>query len=373
MTIHASIQALSFAPDRVRIEWSDGICSEFTSLWLLDNDPVHRDPHSGQRLIDVADLPEEPRILHAALQGSQLLVGWEGGEERTSISVDWLARQRDRPAPGSARAVTLWGDAAGMDAHRDFAWLSLDELRAGRAPAAAWFGRLGKEGLAFVSAVPAREGAILDAVSPIGIVQETNYGRLFDVRSVARPENLAYSDLGLGLHTDNPYRDPVPGFQVLHCILPANDGGDSLFADGYAIAEHLRRVDPEAFAVLSQNPVPFHYRSRDADLYAEQRLIELGMRDEIVAVHYNNRSIGPLPLAGPDLTVFYEAYRRFAQLLRVAAFCLRMRMQACDLVVFDNRRVLHARTSFSAARHLQGCYLTKDSVYSRVALMREEP
>jgi len=38
------------------------------------------------------------------------------------------------------------------------------------------------------------------------------------------------------------------------------------------------------------------------------------------------------------------------------------------MVVFDNWRVLHARTSFSAARHLQGCYLTKDSVYSRVAL-----
>ncbi len=74
----------------------------------------------------------------------------------------------------------------------------------------------------------------------MGRVSETNYGRVFEVRSVPQPENLAYSDLGLGLHTDNPYREPVPGFQVLHVLVASPDGGESIFGDGFAIAEHLR-------------------------------------------------------------------------------------------------------------------------------------
>jgi [2-(trimethylamino)ethyl]phosphonate dioxygenase len=368
MTIGVTLQALTFLPDLLSIDWSDGQRTAFTSLWLADNDPVHRDAHSGQRLIDVADLPDEPKIRHATVNDGVVRIDWQGGAPATSVAIAWLELQRQRPAAGAPRPVTFWGDAQEMDARRDFPWLTLQQLRDGDARAATWFRRLGAEGLAFVTEVPARDGAILNAVAPIGLVQETNYGRLFDVRSVAKAENLAYTDLGLGLHTDNPYRDPVPGFQVLHCILPATDGGDNLFSDGFAVAEHLRRVHPQAFAALTQNAVPFLFRAKDVELCAERPMIQLGMQGEVLAVHYNNRSIAPLPPSGPDLPGYYEAYRCFAQHLRQPNFHLRMRMDRGDMVVFDNWRVLHARTSFSAARHLQGCYLTKDSVYSRIAL-----
>jgi gamma-butyrobetaine dioxygenase len=43
--------------------------------------------------------------------------------------------------------------------------------------------------------------------------------------------------------------------------------------------------------------------------------------------------------------------------------------------MFDNQRTLHGRTAFSSARHprhLRGCYLTRDSVYSGAALLRHE-
>ena len=117
----------------------------------------------------------------------------------------------------------------------------------------------------------------------------------------AAPENLAYSDLGLGLHTDNPYRDPVPGFQALHALLSSPDGGDSVFADGFALAEHLRAIDSDDSRSLP-NPVPFHYRSKNAELYAERPLIQLSCRGEVTAVHYNSRSIAPLCPASRDVT-----------------------------------------------------------------------
>jgi alpha-ketoglutarate-dependent taurine dioxygenase len=205
--------------------------------------------------------------------------------------------------------------------------------------------------------------------------RETNYGRVFDVRSVPQPENLAYSDLGLGLHTDNPYREPVPGFQVLHALIASPDGGDSLFGDGFAIAEHMRASFPDAFAVLTKTAVPFLYRSDNAELYAERPLIQLTCEGEVGAVHYNSRSIAPLRLAARDARPFYAAYRCFAALLREPRFHLRISLRDGDLVIFDNQRTLHGRTAFSSARHprhLRGCYLTRDSVYSEAALLRHE-
>jgi alpha-ketoglutarate-dependent taurine dioxygenase len=236
-----------------------------------------------------------------------------------------------------------------------------------------WLIRLLQDGVAFLSEAPPGEDGILEAMNLVGQVAETNYGLVFDVRSVPQPENLAYSDLGLGLHTDNPYREPVPGFQALHALIVSPDGGDSLFADGFALAEHVRETRPDDFALLSRTAVPFHYRSQNAELYAERPLIQLSCRGEVTAVHYNSRSIAPLDPSTPGTADYYSAYRRFAALLREPRFQLKFKLADGEIVVFDNQRILHGRTAFSSARHprhLRGCYLTRDSVYSAAAVLR---
>src|SRR5215470_18211954 len=317
------------APEALTIEWAGGAVSEFASLWLLDNRAEDRDPHSGQRLIDIADLPEAPRIRSVVARDGAVRIEWEGEPRAASFELGWLAAratERIERAPEAQRRL----------------WV---------------------------------EGATLEAMPLIGRVLETNYGYTFDVRSVPQPENLAYSDLGLGLHTDNPYREPVPGFQALHVLIASNAGGESLFADGFALAEHLRVSAPEAFAQLTSTAVPFHYRSRDADLRAERPLIQLSVRREVTTIHYNSRSIAPLNLPPRAAAHFYSAYRRLAVLLRDPRFQLRTQLEAGSLVVFDNQRTLHGRTAFSSMRyprHLRGCYLTRDSVYSETALLRRQ-
>ena len=59
----AAVKRLWSKPDMLSIEWADGTLSEFASLWLRDNLREDRDPHSGQRLVDIADLPEDPEDL----------------------------------------------------------------------------------------------------------------------------------------------------------------------------------------------------------------------------------------------------------------------------------------------------------------------
>src|SRR5277367_2331731 len=376
MTSAAVAKRIWSLPDMLNVEWVDGSSSEYASLWLRDNLREDRDPHSGQRLVDIPDLPENPRIRSAIARNGAVNIEWEAEPQPATFELEWLrAHASNRSLRPPEFAPKRWLEGSALVAAKDFAWATLQEAQGDRALRAAWTARLLQDGIAFLSEVPSVDAGILEAASLAGRISETNYGQIFDVRSVPQPENLAYSDLGLGLHTDNPYREPVPGFQALHALIASPDGGDSLFADGFALAEHLRGTDPEGFLLLAQTPVPFHYRSQNADLYAERALIELSCSRKVSAVHYNNRSIAPLRPAARDAQAFYGAYRRFAALLRDSRFQLQFRLRDADLVVFDNQRILHGRTAFSSGRHprhLRGCYLTRDSVFSEAALLRRE-
>ena len=368
-----SIKRIIGAPETLSIEWADGNVSEYSSVWLRDNLAEDRDAHSGQRLIDIADVPERPRIRSAVREEDGVRIHWEEEAQPASFSFAWLAAHATGRAPRRPELLLQpWLEGGTLEARHDFAWASLTALHT-PGVRLAWLTRLLQQGLAFLEEVPAQADALLGAMPLVGRVLETNYGRTFDVRSVPQPENLAYSDLGLGLHTDNPYRDPVPGFQALQALIPSNEGGESIFADGFALAAHLRDTAPEAFTLLTTTAVPFLYRSGDAELYAERPLIQLATSGAIAAVHYNSRSIAPLALSAAQTPHFYAAYRRFAALLREARWQLRTRLGAETVVVFDNQRILHGRTAFSSARHprhLRGCYLTRDSVYSETALLR---
>ena len=363
----------------LNVEWADGTLGEFPSVWLRDNVREDRDPHSGQRLVDILDLPENPRIRSAVPRDGSIEVQWEAEPRPASFALGWLqAHAAGGAGPRAGFAPNLWLDGSGLDAARDFAWAAWPawpDTPAGRRLRGQWLMRLIQDGIAFLRSVPCTDPAILEAPSWAGRICETNYGRVFDVQAVPQPENLAYSDLGLGLHTDNPYREPVPGFQILHALVAAPDGGESLFADGLAIAAHLRGSDPRAFDVLTRTAVPFLYRSAETELYAERPLIQLTCGGDVSAVHYNSRSIAPLRLGAGEADAFYAAYRRFAALLRDPRFHLKFKLHDGDLVMFDNQRILHGRTPFSSAkypRHLRGCYLTRDSVHSTAALLRRE-
>jgi gamma-butyrobetaine dioxygenase len=373
MSSHGLAKRVSATPDALAVEWADGTIHEFAGIWLRDNLPEHRDPHSGQRLVDIADLPGVPRIRSATARDGGVLIEWDGEARESSFDLEWLAEQAESiRARRPELKVRPWLQGSTLQAS-GFAWAEFLRARDEAALRLEWLTRLLQDGAAFLSEAPSGEAGILEAMKLVGQVAETNYGLVFDVRSVAQPENLAYSDLGLGLHTDNPYREPVPGFQALHALIASPDGGDSLFADGFALAEHVRETHPDDFALLTRTAVPFHYRSSNAELYAERPLIQLSCRGEVTAVHYNSRSIAPLDPSASGTADYYSAYRRFAALLREPRFQLRFRLADGQIVVFDNQRILHGRTAFSSARHarhLRGCYLTRDSVYSMAAVLR---
>ena len=84
---------------------------------------------------------------------------------------------------------------------------------------------LERYGFALLHQVPVEKGQVAAVGDRLGHVRVTNYGRLFDVVSLPNPNNLAFTAVGLGVHTDNPYRDPTPGLQLLHCLESDAPGG----------------------------------------------------------------------------------------------------------------------------------------------------
>jgi gamma-butyrobetaine dioxygenase len=206
-----------------------------------------------------------------------------------------------------------------------------------------------------------------------GYVRQTNYGRWFDVRSEVKPVNLAYTGLGLQAHTDNPYRDPVPTLQLLHCLANSAEGGDSTVVDGFKAALVLREESLEGFALLTGHSIPFEYRGAGGvHLSAKMPTIEMTPEGTLRAVRFNNRSAAPLDLPHAVMADYYRAYRRFAAILERPALEVSFKLAPGELFIVDNTRVLHGRKGYagSGTRHLQGCYADKDGLLSTLLVLQ---
>ena len=83
-----------------------------------------------------------------------------------------------------------------------------------------------KYGFVIFKDVPTKDNFLINFANSIGSVRRTNCGEYFNVKSVPSPNDLAYTSLALAPHTDNPYRNPVPSIQILHCIENEVKGGN---------------------------------------------------------------------------------------------------------------------------------------------------
>jgi gamma-butyrobetaine dioxygenase len=352
------------------IELDDGHRFALHPIWLRERcrDPRSIDVRTGQRLHDPSDL--DPALSVAAVsepESGRYRVRFSDGHEADFLGRHLLEEASLAPADHDVPAPRLWDSATGEV--RRHAW-SDDP---GDARLGAWLRQFLEAGFIVFSGVPVRPGALLGVGKTFGFTRETNFGALFDVRSTAEASDLAYTSLPLDPHTDNPYRDPVPGVQILHCLVNETSGGLSTLVDGFAAARALEARDPAAFALLSRTPVRFRYQDADTELVASAVPIELDAGGGVVAIHFSPR-LDFVPLRPPEaLDEYYRARRAFDHLLRSPEFEIRFLLAAGELLMMDNRRLLHGRTGFDPAegvRHLQGCYIDIDGPRSLYRIVR---
>jgi gamma-butyrobetaine dioxygenase len=349
----------------LRIRWEDGHESRFHALWLRDNCQCPACRHeSGQRLLDTRAIADGVALATAdAVDGG--VEGAFADGHRGRWGVAWLrancycADERREPRPRR-----LW-DAS---IQHDLPVRRYVDVAAGGSALRDWLAQVDELGFAILAGGPTEPGTVLRVAELFGFVRETNYGRLFDVRSVVNPTNLAYTGLGLGAHTDNPYREPTPTLQLLHCLSSSAGGGENTLVDAFRVAQDLPR---EELGLLAATPIRFRYADDRTELEAETPVLSLDARGELQAVHYNTRSCAPFRLPEQLVEPYYAAYQRFGRMLEHPRYRIQFKLDAGDLFIVDNLRVLHGRTGYSESgeRHLQGCYADRDGLRSRLAVL----
>ena len=359
----------------LRLTTSNGVF-RFHATWLRDNaqDPATRDPHNGQRLITLANLPADCAMKAAKMDGDAIHLTFATDGKAVVFDAGWLVAHAYDVVHDQTRG-RLPDKAVAWDSSLSDTLPSADltALQSSNAALKNWLSSLARYGIAKVSGVPTQEGALFKVVDLFGYVRETNYGRLFEVRTEVNPVNLAYTGLGLQAHTDNPYRDPQPTVQVLACLENSAAGGENMVVDGFAAAQRLRDEDADGFGLLTQYCARFSYvGSTGVALHSRRPVIELSPDGVLQAIRFNARSAAPLVDVPFDkMEGYYRALRRLTDIIDDATMEVQFKLSPGEAFVVDNTRVLHARKGYSGAgtRWLQGCYADRDGIFSTLAAL----
>lgn len=342
------------------------------------------DPHSGQKTFGTTDIPDElPLKGYSRLEDGGLEVIWDKDfltpakphvSRYTSSQVrSWFTGRRPRwTTPERPRRV-LW-DAKTFAASPFMAkyddWMS-DDVGFHDA-----FAQLWKYGLLVIDGVPHDEQSVIRLANRIGPLQETFYGRTWDVRSKPQAENIAYTNSFLGLHQDLLYLDQPPRIQFLHCLENGYQGGESLFSDAYR-ASALMHLGPQKHVMnLEKQQIRYEYKMHGH--HYENTWPVLKPEDgKWHSVHWSP------PFQASDQTEAKEAgvsshmhwqkaAKIFRTLLEDEEWVFELKLKPGQCVVFDNLRVLHGRRSFDTSsggptggRWLRGTYIGDDAWKSK--------
>jgi len=241
-----------------------------------------------------------------------------------------------------------------------------------------WLKNVYKLGFSIIKGTPCVEGQVVKLAERMGPVKDTVYGLTFDVVSKATPDaHLAYTGRELKHHTDMNYKENSPGVQFLHCLKSHATGGQSLLVDGFYAANWLRSAHPPAFHLLSTVRVPFVMKTNDSEYRSLMPIIGLGEDGQVREVHVNNRTMKELSIQDELVVPFYQAYKLLHQKMREKSSEHVFDLREGEVMVFNNRRLLHGRTAFdptSGDRHLQGCYIDMDDFLARLRVaMKKSP
>lgn len=341
----------------IRVRFRPDAHADFHARWLRHNCDRDLHPTTRERILCSSEIADDLEARSAAVEGDALVVSWSDGRE-SRYPLAWLeehayARDREVPViPNDVRTISD-DDVAAPLAERIERAIERVQLHGAavvrRDPA---------------SKVPPEEEteAIVDAFVAAGLaVIGTHFGRIEDLRTDnstnANTDQLGYTDAAIDLHTDQPFLEKPPRMQLLQCIQPAEEGGDTALVDALAAARHLRSQDAAAYELLTTTFVRFHRKQKAFEKILDARLLSGG--GSSFQIRWSYFTLAPYQFPFERMEAWYRAHDRFARLVRDPASQFRLKLGRGDFVLYDNFRMLHARTAFRGARWLRGVYFDR--------------
>ncbi|KAK7911217.1 TfdA family Taurine catabolism dioxygenase TauD [Apiospora marii] len=345
--------------------------------WLRDGCQCSScvDPHSGQKNFGTTDVPLDLPISSCRkTENGALEIVWQNdflSNGRESHTSTYSAEQVDLFFTGQNKSrfppVIFWDK---QTIKRDITFIEYDDWMNNDKALAAGVKKLHTHGILFIRNAPHSEESVISMSSRIGNLQETLYGRTWDVRSKPEAENVAYTSSFLGLHQDMLYLKDPPRLQLLHCLENSCDGGESLFSDASRAAHLMKIGPPELRDALSSRRVAYHYKKHGHHYENNHSVI-----DSSGHVRWSPPFQAPLrnlqksEQGVEDYRTWAAAAVRFQQLLEQEEFLFEYKMQPGDCVIFDNLRVVHGRRAFdtsAGSRWLKGTYNAHDVFMSKL-------
>jgi gamma-butyrobetaine dioxygenase len=342
---------------------------EIHPLWLRERAKTENlvDKYNDQRLYDPSQLDQNIKIKKASINNGHLNLEFTDGV-KFEYEVNNLLYEIDKKEP--AENIILWDSSLTKKPTVVFKedifekQVMYDVLQ-----------DFYKYGFVIFKNVPVEENYIVNFANSIGTIRPTNFGESFSVKSVPQPNDLAYTSIALTPHTDNPYRKPIPCIQLLHCLENEVKGGFSTLVDGFSVSEYLRKNHKNLFKILTKTKVRFRFVDKTIILENWGELIELDENNSIKQVRYSTRLDYVPALEKKELETFYEARKLISDFYASSKFEIKFRLEKGDLLMMDNHRLLHGRTSYDVSegkRYLKGCYIDHDSTEGKLRYLERK-
>ena len=336
---------------------------EIHPLWLRERAKTESlvDKYNDQRLYDPSQLDQNLKIKNASMTNGHLNIEFTDGV-KFDYEVNNLLYEIDRKEP--LENIVLW-DSSFIKIPTAIYEKDIFEKKKMYDLLQDFY----KYGFVIFKNVPTEDNYVVKFANSIGTIRPTNFGESFSVRSVPEPNDLAYTSIALTPHTDNPYRKPIPCIQLLHCLENEVRGGLSTLVDGFSVAEHLKKNHQDIFEILTKTKVRFRFVDKTIILENWGELIELDENNKVKQVRYSTRLDYVPALDKKELEKFYEARKIISELYASSKFEIKFRLEKGDLLMMDNHRLLHGRTSYNVSegnRYLKGCYIDHDSTEGKL-------
>lgn len=230
-----------------------------------------------------------------------------------------------------------------------------------------------KYGFCAVQGAPGTVAGTQAVAERISFVLETVFGRFSLMTSgMMSHSDTAYTNQALNAHTDTTYYTQPAGIQVFHCLQHDGEGGNTLLVDGFNAAERLRKNHPTYFEKLVHTVVPHEYiEGTTSHLYSLGTVLSVDpVSGQLINIRFNpydRASLCTLPAQG--IPEFYVSYDALTQIIHSRESEFWLKLLPGTVLLVDNWRVMHGRSSFTGKRVVSGCYLPRDDWLSQARVM----
>lgn len=333
--------------------------------WLRERtqEPDAIEATNRQRLFTPLDVPADLAVTGVTLDGGDAVVAFSDGHVARLDLADVERALGWADDPEAPPAPEPWTAPLDPFPYVDWAGIGWSVEEEDTGAVLAYLDAFYRHGYVVFRNTPVADGTVRRIADRLGYISGNNFGWVFDVRAEPKPTDLAYTSIELLAHTDQPYRQPVPGIQLLHCLRNEAPGGDSTLVDGLAAAHAIAASDPEAHAALVATEMEWRYDMLTDTVVSRGHLLEYDREGRFRQIRYNTKLDAAIPRPGADLDAYFRGRRWLAEWLNDPAHQVTFRLEPGDVMFMDNLRVLHGRTAFDASkghRHLQGCYIDHD-------------